>query len=383
MSRNKEGSTRIRNGKIYARVTYKDEQGKTKEIWRKAENLTHAKQLKKQILRDLEDNGTKHIQAEQMTFHELANYYIEHYLQPPEYIDNRKIAGLRSYNVALCHFKPVVEYFSNKTIRNITYGDIKKYRLLRLKTPILSVKTPTKIIRQRSIASVNRELTYLRRAFEIAKREGWLIKNPFSQGDPLISVADERKRERILTREEEARMLAACVGARSHLRPIIICALDTGMRQGEIFKLKWKDINWATQLMTIQAFNTKTMKEREIAMTTRVEYELLALYQNSRPSLDSLVFGIEGNCRTAFLTLRKLAALPDVRFHDLRHTAATRMIQVGIPLQEVGRILGHSQAQTTFRYVNINADTAKRVALALDAFHLEIEEFNSDSEKIN
>lgn len=378
MPRNKEGSTRIRDGKIYARVTYLDDTGKTKEVWRKAENLTHAKELRKQMLRALDDHGSKHLQTEQMTFQELATYYTDNYLQKAEYIGDRKVFGLRSYDTARYSFKPVVDYFANKPLRSITYSDIKKYRLIRL-------KTPTKTGSSRSIATVNRELVYFKRALEIARREGWIIRNPFMQGDPLISLADEKKRERILTREEESRLLAACIGARTHLRSILICALDSGMRQGEIFKLKWRNINFYSKLITIEALNTKTLKQREIAMTKRLECELLALYQSQAScSLpDSLVFGIETSCKKAFNTLRKQCGLDDVRFHDLRHTAATRMIQVGIPLQEVGRILGHSQAQTTFRYVNINADTAKRVALALDAFHLEIEEFNSDSEKIN
>jgi hypothetical protein len=57
---------------------------------------------------------------------------------------------------------------------------------------------------------VNRELALLRRMLNVAMREGWLMRNPFTAGDPLICLADERKRERILTREEEARLLGAC-----------------------------------------------------------------------------------------------------------------------------------------------------------------------------
>ncbi|MFY9226873.1 MAG: site-specific integrase, partial [Blastocatellia bacterium] len=218
-------------------------------------------------------------------------------------------------------------------------------------------------------------------ALEIAKQQGWIIRNPFNQGDALISIACEQKRERILTKEEETSLLEACLGARSHLRPILICALDTGMRQGEIFKLRWRDVNFYSKLITVEALNTKTLKQREIAMTRRLERELLTLYQSSFASLDSLVFGIETNCKKAFNTLRNQVGLKDVRFHDLRHTAATRMIQAGIPLPEVGRILGHTQANTTYRYVNANADTARRVAMALDSFHLEKEK--DSMEQIN
>jgi integrase len=58
------------------------------------------------------------------------------------------------------------------------------------------------------------------------------------------------------------------------------------------------------------------------------------------------------------------AGLPDVRFHDLRHTAATRLVAAHLPLPEVGRVLGHTQANTTYRYVNANIETTRRAAAA-------------------
>jgi integrase len=80
---------------------------------------------------------------------------------------------------------------------------------------------------------------------------------------------------RILTREEEVKLLAACeTPQRSHLRAILLCALDTGMRQGEIFSLRWRDVDLENGLLNIQAFHTKTMKERQIAITTRLALEL-------------------------------------------------------------------------------------------------------------
>src|SRR5262249_5968696 len=148
------------------------------------------------------------------------------------------------------------EHLGRKRLREITYADIRAFRATRL-------KTPTQYNRQRTITTVNRELSCLRRILNIAVRESWIHKNPFACGDSLISFAVERKCERILTREEEMCLLSACDDPlRKHLRPILICALDTGMRQGEIFKLRWSDICFETRTVTIQAFNTKTMRER-------------------------------------------------------------------------------------------------------------------------
>jgi integrase len=63
-----------------------------------------------------------------------------------------------------------------------------------------------------------------------------------------------------------------------------------------------------------------------------------------------------------------------LRFHDLRHTHATRLVSKHMPLSEVGRVLGHTQANTTYRYVNANLETAKRAAAALDEFNTSVDE---------
>lgn len=364
------------NKRWFARVTYTDEMGKRRNLKRMADTRTEAKELLKQMIRALDDQNEKVFQSEKMKFKELADYFTQHYLKPAEYVENRKVAGLRSYDTALHHFRPVREFFDNRMLRAITYETISQYRALRL-------KTPTRNDTQRSIASVNRELAILRRVLGIAQRESWILRNPFSQGDSLISIADEKKRERILTKAEETNLLEACQGIRSHLRPILICALDTGMRQGEIFSLKWKNIDLDEGVITIDAYHTKTMKSRQIAMTARLTKELLVLYEKPTVDPNDLVFGIIDNVKRSFDFVRKLAGLADLRFHDLRHTAATRLVSQHLPLSEVGRVLGHTQANTTYRYVNANLETAKRAALLLDQFNQTLDETDLLQETIN
>src|SRR5215207_549237 len=122
------------------------------------------------------------------------------------------------------------------------------------------------------------------------------------------------------------------------------------------------------------------MKERQVAITTRLNLELERLRVYAPHNPDGLVFGIIDNVKRSFTAARNKAVLNDVRFHDLRHTAATRLVGAHIPLSEVGRVLGHSQANTTYRYVNANVDTAKRAAAALDAFNAETAEATSQVE---
>src|SRR5829696_6630200 len=85
----------------------------------------------------------------------------------------------------------------------------------------------------------------------------------------------------------------------------------------------------------------------------------------------------------SFTSARSDAGLKDVRFHDLRHTAATRLVGAHIPLSEVGRVLGHTQANTTYRYVNANLQTARRAAAALNMFNSEDTAEPESAEMVN
>jgi integrase len=121
------------------------------------------------------------------------------------------------------------DYFGPPRLRSITHGDVRQFRAAKF-----AQETRTKT--QRTIASINRELSMLRRMLN-AKVGFFAVR--FRAGDSLISLAHENRRERILTREEKVKLLAACeTPQRAHLNAILICALDTGMRQGEIFSLQ-------------------------------------------------------------------------------------------------------------------------------------------------
>jgi integrase len=263
------------------------------------------------------------------------------------------------------------EHFGTRRVRSISYADLKAYRSARLQTK--SERTDHTL----SIATVNRELSALRRILNVAQSEGWIPRNPFNKGGPLISHADERKRERILSRDEETRLLDACAPLqRQHLRPLLIAALDTGMRRGELLKLRWSEVDLEGRKIHVRAFNTKTMKARDVPIPQRLYIEMQRLWDISPKDKAALVFGIKDNARMAFTSARTDAELEDVRFHDLRHTAATRMART-MSLSEVGRILGHSQPTTTYRYTNADAATLQRASDAIDAFHSEGEEKES------
>ena len=287
--------------KWYARFDYVDEQGKRRKIKRIAipNNKTTAKELLKQLLSDFETKGREAVAPEIDNFDSLADYYEKRYLIPPQYVEGRKVAGIRTYYNGKLYLNVLRQHFGKKRLATLTYRDIDAFRLKRL-------KTPTRHDGQRSIASVNRELELLRRVLNVAVREGWLHKNPFNMGDSLISKADEKQRQRILSYEEEERLLATCTGRREHLRAIIIFQIDMGTRRNEAFTLTWADVDFNAREVTVKEINSKTAKARTIGMTERVAAVLWKLYQESDKKPETLVFGITDN-------VKKLSYLPAER----------------------------------------------------------------------
>lgn len=380
MARQRTGWVRKdREGRWSCRLTFTDEFGKYHDISRRADNKSEAKETLKRLLRELDDHGGKSLLSTHKTFEDLAEFYETTYLIEPEYRDGRKVAGLRTYIDQKSKLQALRAHFGTQKLRGLSATSLDRFKAHRL-------KTPKEAGGKRAIASVNRELALLRRMLNVALEEKWILQNPFTTRKSLISTADERQRERILTREEEQRLLAACdsvasFNPRAHLKPIIICALDTGMRRGEILKLKWSDVDFINSTITVRAFNTKTMRKREVVMTERLSRALGAFFESSEKNSDALCFGFD-EVKGSFAGARTRAGLPDVRFHDLRHTAASRLVSAHIPLSEVGKILGHTQPATTYRYVNANVETARRAAAALDAYN-SFESIEGESESVN
>jgi integrase len=364
-----------KTGNWIARIGYKNTNGKRTAVQRKADNKTDAKKLLKQLLENLDKGGRDTLKAEKLTVNDLCDYYETHYAKEPQYINGRKVAGLRSFVGVKGYIKIFRESFGGLKLQSLTYDDLRTFRAERL-------FTPTHQSTQRSIATVNRELAYFRRILNIAERNSWISKNPFSCGDTLIHCADEVKRERILTLEETQSLIDACSGRRAHLKPIIIAALDTGCRLGELLKLQWQDVDMISGIITIKAFNTKTMRRREVGITTRLYAEFESLLNAFPYSKDDFVFGVS-EVRKAFHSACKEAGLSDLRFHDLRHCHATKLDELGFSVPEIAGQLGHTQIQTTMRYVNRHKSGIKKVTSALDGIYQDVNLKPAISELIN
>jgi integrase len=216
---------------------------------------------------------------------------------------------------------------------------------------------------QRSPATVVRYMAALSVVFNLAVNEWeWLEVSPMAK---VKKPKEPRGRVRFLDQEERERLLDACHKSRSRLLyPIVVLAISSGMRQGEILGLTWKDVDFIRRRVVLH--ETKN-DERRAVPVTGLAHELLQELSKVRRIDSHLVF--PGNNPEKPVDFRhdwekalKEAKIEDFRFHDLRHTAASYLAMNGATLAEIAEVLGHKTLQMVKRYAHLSeAHTASVV----------------------
>jgi integrase len=371
-------SKRRRHNKVeyLARLRYYDaESGARKEKSKSAPTISEAKRRLRELEEEFEIGGQTAVESDLLTFADLVKHCKEtRYCEAQFDVEGRKIMGVRGKDTVDSHIKALENFFGSTKLREIRVANLRAYRKHRLFCKNRSGK-------RLSVATVNREMSTMRAMLNEAMVNDWILANPFKKVRPgeLISIADERKRETILTTAEEKILLAACATeSRRHLRVLVIAALDTGARQGELLSLRWSDVFFDEGVIkNVTSYKGRTVQRREVPLTTRLKAALLdlrekrgsATFRCSRKTGNkpdkSLVFSVTSNVQRSWTAARKDAKLQHLRFHDLRHTAATRLAQT-MQLALVGQVLGHSDPKTTHRYVNITREVINQAAGILD-----------------
>jgi integrase len=228
----------------------------------------------------------------------------------------------------LDRLKITLPYFAGMEIAHINKGVMQRFRAHRH-----SQKTLTE-------TTINRDLECVRRILYWAVDEGFLPANPLAR----IKLEKPRRKKRpVMSLAEEEKLIR---DSAPHLRKINICAIDTGMRRGEILSQDWKDVDLPRRIIVVTQSKTPGGECREIPMTERI-YKMLA----EKPQAEGLIFTYEGKpihrIKTAWNTAVRRAQIRRFRFKDLRATFNSRLIEAGVIKDVRKELMGHSRNEDT------------------------------------
>jgi integrase len=267
-----------------------------------------------------------------------------------EYMEKHSRRNKRSWRRDEVGLKSPLPYFGDIYLDDITPKMIEDYRGLRGE-------------QGRSPATVNREHALLKNMFTKAVHWDYTRQNPAKK----VPLAKESRRIRFLSKEEIKRLLeAADTEWAPYLKLIIILALNTAMRRGEILRLKWEEVDFKRRV--IQVKQTKNYQPREVPMT---DWLFETVWAWRKKSLDNCyVFGNNTmqpmiSFRTAFEKALKRAGIEDFRFHDLRHTAASYLHMAGVDIKDMKEIGDWKTLRMVDRYTHISTEHKRATMLLL------------------
>ena len=261
-----------------------------------------------------------------------------------------------NYRRELTSVKNLKTFFGNPTLDQVTPKRIVAYKNQRYTDGVKP-------------ATINRELATLKKAFNLARREWeWCTDNPVCR----VSMEQENNtRDRWLTVDEEQRLLHE---AAPWLRELMVFAVHTGMRQGEILGLTWAGVDLFRRTVTV--FKSKNGERRTIPLN-HTALDLLKQSYATRHRETDLVFASHAHTRLNTSNISRSlhhalekAKITDFHFHDLRHTCATRMVQAGVDLYKVQRLLGHKSPIMTQRYAHHYPESLRDGVEALETGRL-------------
>jgi integrase len=298
-------------------------------------NRKQAEKIQDKLKQELNDQRFQIVESDPtMTFGELAA---------------RFIAGASVKPHHLYHLKFLLPFFSDFAVLRISKSLAEEFRTVRhQRNPAIKD------------ATINRDLSVLRHILYWAVDEQLLAHNPLTR---LKMARERRTRRQVVSVAEEVLLLGA---AKDHLYAMILIALDTGMRRGEITAQRWEDIDFSQKLLYVTRSKTPEGESREIPLTERLSGFLV---EHRKP--EGLVIEFHGGpvriVKRTWSTALKNAGIRHLRFHDLRHTFNTRLMEAGV-LQEIRMaLMGHSTGSSIHSlYTHIELPTKREAIRKLD-----------------
>lgn len=263
----------------------------------------------------------------------------------------------------------------DRELRSLSAFDVERFKAQRLKA-------------KRKPATVNRDLDRIRSVFSRAVEWGFLTDHPLkavkrakgadnSRVRYLTANEEKRLRDALAARETERRAsrerhnawhkARGSVGHpqwpkdgfTDHLMPLVLAAMNTGLRRGELFGLSWSDVNLPGKLLTVTAGNAKSRKARHVPLNAEVA-DVLKRWKKQGDGAGLVFPGAGGgrltNVNKSWDGLTTDAKLTDFRFHDLRHDFASKLVMAGVDLNTVRELLGHADIAMTLRYSHLAPD---------------------------
>ena len=332
------------------------------------DGLTRA-QAEAELRRHMQEQSVVVGRAERKTVAEAGERYIEHLAR----VKRRKRTTIQDYRGYLR--RHLVPHFGERTLDRIDPAHVEAY--LQSKLATLSAKT------------VTNQLIFLHGLFSFAIRRRWAMRNPVAMIDRPPSPRQHARRIRFLQPVEVEALLRAAPD--DDLGPtdaaLYLCAVTTGLRQGELLALKWVDVDWIARRIRVadnfprgrsaEVDTPKSHYLRSVPMADRLAGELERHFQRSPYRADDdLVFchphtGLvydASTLRNRFYDCLERAELRRVTFHELRHTFGTQTAAAGAPLRAIQEWMGHADAKTTEIYSHYAPDATNGVAFVERAF---------------
>ncbi len=285
----------------------------------------------------LNDKYELALEEEQTRFNELADYWLKNYSKvnnsPSQYRKNEERLDK--------HLRP---FFGRTRAQDVNAKMIDEYKASKLG--------------KLSPATINRTLALLKKIFNDAVRWGFMAKNP-ARGVSLLH--EEETGFEFWSEEEADAFLAACAPS---VYPIFCCALNTGMRIGEVLGLRWASVNLRHRVITVERSRLGTTKTKRVRRVYINDVLYGALRKLQKKAVGEYVFpGRDGKIRKdvrgAFNAAIKKAGVRSIRIHELRHTFASHFIMKGGNILTLQRVLGHSTLAMTLRYAHLAPDFMK------------------------
>jgi integrase len=318
------------------------------------------------ILRGEDPDAVEDDQPKDMTFSDFLDEHYEPFVRANHSSPEGTMAYLHRFG------------FGDKNLDEIRLVDVETWRIARQEL-------------NRSPKTINREVATIKSALQKAYDWELLDAHPLARLKPL--KVDKRPVVRYLSPPEEKRLLAALVARddekregrlsgnahrrergyktysrlgiyADNLTPLVILAINTGLRRGELWNLVWGDIDMKLKTLTVRGIDAKSGQTRHVPLNIKA-IEVLKTHRGKVTPMPKVpVFG-SAEFRKAFAGVLKDAKIENFRFHDARHTFASKLVTAGIPLNTVRELMGHGSLEMTLIYAHLAPENLRAAVDAI------------------